>query len=72
MYHLVSADPSNYGTIRFRSSISAMNTMVMYRINSLSTIASFSMTTPDDYMIIETTAPTNETTNEQQEFEHCM
>ena len=27
----------------------------MYRINSLSTIASFSMTTPDDYLIIETT-----------------
>ena len=27
----------------------------MYRINSLSTIASFSITTPDDYLIIETT-----------------
>ena len=55
MYHLVSTEPTNYGTVKFRSSISSMNSMVMYRINSLSTIASFSMTTPDDYMIIETT-----------------
>ena len=32
-----------------------MNSMVLYRIQSLSTIASFSMTTPNDYLIIETT-----------------
>ena len=55
MYHLVSTDPNDYGRIKFRSSINTANCMVMYRINSLSTIASFSMTTPDDYMIIETT-----------------
>ena len=55
MYHLASTDPDNYSTIKFRSSISSMNSMVMYRVNALSTIASFSMTTPDDYMIIETT-----------------
>ena len=54
-YYLVSNDPNNYGTIKFRSSINTMNSMVMYRINSLSTIASFSMTTPDDYLIFETT-----------------
>jgi len=55
MLHLASSDPNNYGTIKFRSSINTMNSVVMYRINSLSTIASFSMTTPDDFLIIETT-----------------
>ena len=55
LYHLVSTNPDNYGTIKFRSSIATMNSVVMYRIHSLSTIASFSMTTPDDYLIIETT-----------------
>ena len=55
MFHLVSTDPTNYGTVKFRSSISSMNSIVMYRIQSLSTAASFSMTTPDDYLIIETT-----------------
>jgi len=55
MYHLVSTNPSDYGTIKFRSSIGSMNSVVMYRVASLSTIASFSMTTPDDYLIIETT-----------------
>ena len=55
MIHLVSTNPDEYGTIKFRSSIGSLNSIVMYRINSLSTIASFSMTTSDDYMIIETT-----------------
>ena len=55
MYHLVSTDPTNYGTVKFRSSISSMNSMVMYRIQSVSTVASFSMTTTNDYLIIETT-----------------
>ena len=54
-YHLVSTDPDNYGKVKFRSSISGMNSLVMYRINSLSTFASFSLTTPDDYLIISTT-----------------
>ena len=55
LHHLVSTNPDEYGTIKFRSSIASLNSIVMYRINSLSTIASFSMTTPDDFMIIETT-----------------
>ena len=55
IHHLCSIDPNDYGTIKFRSSISSLNSVVAYRISSLSTIASFSMTTPDDYMIIETT-----------------
>ena len=74
-YHLVSNDPSNYGTIKFTSTIQTISNTVAYRINSLSTIASFSMTTPDDYLIIETTAPepvkeeeqTNEQTNEEEQ-----
>ena len=53
--YLVSSDKNDYGTVRFRSSINTANCMVAYRISALSTIASFSMTTPDDYMIIETT-----------------
>ena len=55
MIHLVSTNPDDYGTIKFRSSIASLNAIVMYRINSLSTIASFSMTTDDDYLLIETT-----------------
>ena len=55
MYHLVSTNPNDYGTIKFRSSIGSMNSVVLYRVASLSTIASFSMTTPDDYLVIETT-----------------
>ena len=55
LHHLVSTNPDNYGCIRFRSSIASLNSVVMYRINSLSTFASFSITTPEDYMIIETT-----------------
>ena len=54
-HHLVSTNPDDYGTIRFRSSISSLNAIVMYRVASLSTIASFSMTTPEDYLLIETT-----------------
>ena len=55
IHHLVSTNPDDYGTIRFKSSVASLNSIVAYRISSLSTIASFSMTTPDDYMIIETT-----------------
>ena len=55
LHHLVSTDPNNYGTIKFRSSIGSTNSVVMYRINSLSTIASFSMTTSTDYLIFDTT-----------------
>lgn len=55
MYHLVSTDPSNYGTVKFRGSIGSMNSVVMYRINSLSTIAGVSLITDDDYLKIETT-----------------
>ena len=55
MYYLSSTNPDDYGTIKFNSTINTINSMVMYRINSLSTTASFSMTTADDYMKIETT-----------------
>ena len=54
-FHLASSNPDDYGTIKFRSSIGSLNSVVMYRVASLSTIASFSMTTNDDYLLIETT-----------------
>ena len=53
LVHLVSTDPNNYSTIKFTSSIGKSNSPVMYRINSLSFIANFSITTNDDYLIIE-------------------
>ena len=53
LVHLVSTDPNNYSTIKFTSSIGKMNTPVMYRINSLSFIANFSITTEDDYLVIQ-------------------
>ena len=55
MYYLVSTDKENYGTVKFNSSIGVMSSLVAYRISALSTIASFSMVTNDDYMVIETT-----------------
>ena len=54
-HYLVSTNPRNYGTVKFRSSINTANCMVAYRIAAISTVASFSMTTTNDYMIIETT-----------------
>ena len=52
--HLVSTDPNNYSTVKFTSqAISKANTSVIYRINSVSFIANFSITTSDDYLVIE-------------------
>lgn len=53
LVHLVSTNSDNYGTVKFTSSISKSNSPVMYRINSLSFIANFSITTSDDYLVIE-------------------
>ena len=53
--YLVSSDKNDYGTVKFRSSINTANCMVAYRISALSTVSSFSITTSDDYLIIETT-----------------
>ena len=50
--HLVSTDPNNYSTVKFTSSISKSNASIMYRVSSLSFIANFSITTPDDYLDI--------------------
>ena len=55
LIHLVSTDPDNYGTVKFTSSISMSNSSIMYRINSLSFFASFSITTNDDYIMINNT-----------------
>ena len=54
LVHLVSTDPNNYGTIKFTSSsISKINNSIMYRINSVSFISNFSITTNNDYLIIK-------------------
>lgn len=51
LVHLSSHNPDDYGSIKFTSSmISENNKPVMYRVNSLSTTANLSYTTPDDYM----------------------
>ncbi len=50
--HLVSNDPSNYATVRFETSINVIDANVMWRVVSLSSMSSFSVTTDDDYMNI--------------------
>lgn len=55
MYHLASTDPDNYGRIRFTSSLGSIGSTVLYRVNSLSTFAAFSVTTPEDFLTITTT-----------------
>ena len=49
--HLVSTDPDNYNTVKFTSSIGKINDSILYRINSISFIASFSITTEEDYLL---------------------
>ena len=51
LIHLSSNDPYNYGTIKFTSSLTQTKS-VMYRLNSLTTTASFSITTQDDWLEI--------------------
>ena len=57
--HLVSTDPNNYSTIKFTSSIGKINGSIMYRVNSVSFISNFSITTNDDYLVIETQGETH-------------
>ena len=53
LVHLVSTNSDNYSTIKFTSSaISKINTSIMYRINSISFISNFSITTKEDYLVI--------------------
>ena len=55
LVHLSSYDESNYGHIKFISSlVSQTDKPIMYRINSLSTTAVFSYTTNEDYMKVIT------------------
>ena len=51
LIHLNSNDPNKYGTIKFTSSLT-QNREVMYRLNSLTTTASFSITTQEDWLEI--------------------
>lgn len=51
--HLTSNDPNNYSTLKLNTSIGKSDEMVMYRVSQVSTIASFSITTRDDYVILK-------------------
>lgn len=53
MMYLQSNNPNNYGTVEFTSSIAKTDKTVEYRVVSVSTVASFSLTNTEDYMIIE-------------------
>lgn len=51
--HLTSNDPNDYAHLRIQTSIGKLHQTVRYRVVSVSTIASFSVTTPSDYLIIK-------------------
>ncbi len=50
LVHLVSNDPNDYATVRFELSLNMSDVNVMWRVVSMSSMASFSVTTDDDYM----------------------
>lgn len=52
--HLSSDDPACYNKIKFKSSFVNNECNVMWRVSNLSTIASFSIVTNEDYMKIKT------------------
>ena len=51
--HLTSNDPNNYSSLKLNTSIGKSDEMVMYRVSQVSTIASFSITTQDDYVMLK-------------------
>ena len=54
IYHLCSKDPNNYGTVTFSNTIASFiqSKRIAYRISSMSSIANISVTTSEDYIII--------------------
>ena len=54
IYHLCSNDPDNYGTVTFSNSIASFiqSKRITYRISSMSSIANISVTTSEDYIVI--------------------
>lgn len=59
--YLQSNNPNNYNTVEFVSSIGKEDKIVEYRVVALSTTASFSLTTKDDYIIYQINEDTIET-----------
>ena len=53
IFNLQSTDPNNYGTIKFNSQIPLSEHDIKFRIISLNTIATFMITTDDDYIKFE-------------------
>ena len=53
LFYIQSTDPSNYGTVKFSTNSLAGTKDLQYRINQLTTIASFLITTHDDYITFE-------------------
>jgi len=54
IYHLCSKDPDSYGTVTFSNSIASFiqSKCIAYRISSMSSIANISVTTSEDFIII--------------------
>jgi len=54
IYYLSSKNPANYGSVRFESSFTPFmaSKRVSYRISSLSTIANITVTTDEDFIVI--------------------
>ncbi len=50
LFYLCSSDPDQYSIIKFSASPSLGNNPLLFRINQLSTIASFKITTVNDYI----------------------
>ena len=57
LFYIQSTDPSNYGTVKFSTNSLAGSKDLQYRINQLTTIASFLITTHDDYITFEIEGP---------------
>lgn len=50
LFYIRSNDPSNYGTVKFSTNTFQGNEPLEFRINQLSTVASFLITTTDDHI----------------------
>ena len=49
-YYIQSTDPKSYGTVKFSSTVFTGNDIYKFRINQLSTVATFLITTEEDYI----------------------
>ena len=54
IFYISSTDPNNYNTVKFSTNALTGNDKLEFRINQLTTIAAFLITTHDDYIVFET------------------